>query len=70
VTYHKKLRKAKLTESILDDIPGIGPSKKALLLKKFESVKAMKKATLEEIKKVSGISESLADKIYNYLHQT
>jgi excinuclease ABC subunit C len=68
VTYHKKLRKLKLMESILDDIPGIGPSKKELLLKEFRSVKVMRKLNLDEIAKVSGISKNLAQKVYDFLH--
>lgn len=71
VTYHKKLREKKLKESILDDISGIGPAKKEALLKAFHSINRIKKASVDEILKVQGISSDLALKIYRVLgHMT
>jgi len=69
ITYHKKLRKTKLMESILDDLPGIGPSKKEALLKAFGSIQGLKRANLEEIQEVKGISKKLAEKIYTFFRQ-
>lgn len=63
IGYHRKLRKAEMTKSILDEIPGIGTAKKAALLKKFGSVAEMKKATKEELMQVKGITETLANRI-------
>ena len=68
VTYHKMLRDVKIRESILDDIPGIGPRKKECLIKAFDSFRALSKASLEKIKKVAGISQDLAARIYDLLH--
>lgn len=63
IGYHKKLRDRELTHSELDEIEGIGPAKKKLLLKTFGSVERIKKAEIEELTKLKGINEELARKI-------
>ena len=67
IGYHKFLRDKAMTKSALDDIKGIGTTKKALLLKKFGSVQKIKEADVEEIAKVKGINEELARKIKDEL---
>ena len=59
-TYNAKLRLKKISESILDELPGIGISRKAALLKKFGSVQQIRKASLEEIQKVPGFGKKSA----------
>lgn len=63
IGYHKKLRDASITKSELDDISGIGVTKKTSLLKTFGSVEKIKEADVEEIAKVKGINLELAKKI-------
>ncbi len=63
IGYHKKLREKELTHSALDDIVGIGEAKKKLLMQTFGSVEKIKEASIEELTKVKGITESLARKI-------
>ena len=63
ISYHKKLRDNEMFKSELDDIPGIGEVKKKALLKHFGSVEKIKKASIEELTEISGITESLAKKI-------
>ena len=63
IGYHKKLRKKEITHSELDDIEGIGPTKKKLLLQTFGSVERIKSASVEELMKVKGITESLAKRL-------
>lgn len=53
-TYNAQLRIKKISESLLDEFPGIGDQRKAALLKTFGSVHRLKKATLEEISQVPG----------------
>lgn len=53
-TYHRKLRKKRIIASELDNIPGIGPKRKEMLLKHFGSLKAIKEASLEELSKLIG----------------
>lgn len=63
ISYHKKLRNKEITHSELDEIEGIGPAKKKLLLTTFGSVEKIKKASIEELTKVKGITKELAEKI-------
>ncbi len=63
VTYHRKLRKKETIKSALDRIPGIGPSKRNLLLKAFGSLEAIKEASEEELIKVKGITKVIAKMI-------
>ena len=67
IGYHKFLRDKSMSKSALDDIKGIGVTKKALLLKKFGSVDKIKEADIKEIMEVKGINEELAQKIKDKL---
>ncbi|MEO0233074.1 MAG: helix-hairpin-helix domain-containing protein, partial [candidate division WOR-3 bacterium] len=69
ITYHRKKRKEKIKKSILDEIEGIGREKKIMLLRYFGSPERIFSASIEEIKKVKGIGEKLATKIYEKLHK-
>ena len=68
IEYHKKLRDKEMTKSKLDDIEGIGEKKRQELLKHFGSVKKIQEAEIEEIAKIKGINEKLAEKIKNTLN--
>ena len=63
-----KKRKKSFLVSPLDEIPGIGRNRKKTLLNHFGSAKTIEGASLEDLKKVDGISELIAKKIYNYFH--
>ena len=67
IGYHKKLRDKQITKSELDNIQGIGDTKKRELLKTFGSVEKIKQASVEEIMKVKGINEKLAIEILESL---
>jgi excinuclease ABC subunit C len=68
IAYHRKLRQKKQTESVLDDIPGIGPTKKQYLLKHFGSLKRIRSASLEEVLAVPSISKTNAQDIVDFFH--
>ena len=68
ITYHRKLRSKRTIGSELDQIPGLGPSRRQTLLKHFGSVKKLKEATVEEIAAVKNIPQKLAVLIYDYFH--
>lgn len=69
VDYHRKLRGKQAVKSELDDIPGVGPSRRSKLVKHFGSVRNLKSATFEEIKQVAEIPENVAQRIYDHFHQ-
>ncbi|MFW9834088.1 MAG: excinuclease ABC subunit UvrC [Candidatus Thorarchaeota archaeon] len=58
--YHHKLREKRFTGSILEDAPGIGPKRRSALLQKFGSFDKVKKASVEELAKVDGMSKKTA----------
>ena len=63
---HRTRRAADLTRSALDEVPGIGAGRKRSLLHHFGSARAVRVATLEDIKAVPGISGALAQKIHDH----
>jgi len=66
ISYHRKLRGKDLTSSILDRIPGIGLKKKRSLLNHFGTLDAVAGATVEELLKVPGISQTQAESIAGF----
>ena len=66
-TYNAKLRLKKISESILDEFPGIGENRKAALLKKFGSVQRLRLATVEQIAEVSGFGGKAAAELKTFL---
>ncbi len=65
--YNELLLRRRISESRLDDIPGVSETKKKALLKKFGSITRLRKATAEEMAKIPGISLPLASTIQEYL---
>lgn len=65
---HRAKRSKALTRSLLDDVPGIGASRKKALLHHFGSAKAVATAGLKDLEAVDGISSGLALKIYTHFH--
>jgi len=68
ITAHRQRRGKKRTASFLDEIPGIGPAKRRELIRYFGGQQEIRRASLQELQKVSGISRALAEDIYEYLH--
>ena len=69
VSYHRKLRSRRLTHSLLDKIPGVGPKRRKALLRHFGSLGEIKKANITKLKEVEGVSGKTARKIYDYLRE-
>ncbi len=68
IRYHRKSREKTSIRSELEEIPGIGKTRRKNLLKAFGSVKKMREATLEELAKVPGVGRSAAENVYQFLH--
>lgn len=67
ITYHRQLRARSMVDSILDDVPGIGPGRKKALIKEFGSVKKMRDATRDDLANV--VPDSVASELYAALHE-
>lgn len=64
ISYHKKKRAKNAVSSTLCDIQGVGEARGKALLKHFKSIKAIKEASVEELKSVKGINFTVAENIY------
>lgn len=68
ITYHRQLRRKKVTKSFLDDIKGVGPKRKQKLLRHFGSIKRIKEATIDELMEVGipyDVCVNIRDKVTN-----
>jgi excinuclease ABC subunit C len=70
ITHHKKVRKRGALHSALGEIPGIGKTRQGELLRYFGSVQKIKEATLEELKRVPGITLKSAESVYEFFHSS
>jgi excinuclease ABC subunit C len=70
ITHHRIRRDKAMTESIMDDLPGIGPARKRALLKHFGSPDAVLAATREELERVPGLPQKVARALYAHLNKT
>ncbi len=67
ITYNRKVRSRRTIKSALDDIPGIGPARRTMLLKHFGSIETVRNATIEELTTLKGITKEMAEKIKSRL---
>jgi excinuclease ABC subunit C len=67
---HRARRKKDIKKNPLDNIEGIGPSRKKALLAHFGSAKAIKGASVEELARVEGVSQKMASSIHDYFHES
>ncbi|MDX3910994.1 MAG: excinuclease ABC subunit UvrC [Sphingobium sp.] len=65
---HRDKRSKAITVSSLDEVPGIGPARKKALLMHFGTAKAVKSAALEDLRKAPGVSNAVAQQVYDYFH--
>jgi len=68
ITGHRNRRAKSRKNSTLQDIPGVGPKRRQSLLKYFGGLQQLQKAGVEDIAKVEGVSQQLAEKIYETFH--
>jgi excinuclease ABC subunit C len=68
ITYHRQLRDKKMTKSVLDDVAGLGPVRRARLVKEFGSVKRLRALTEEEFVAIPWLPERVARNVFAELH--
>lgn len=68
ITYHRKLRSKKLTESELDEIQGIGKNRKKHILKELGSIDKVKEASIDELAEIRSMNRKVAENVYNHFH--
>jgi excinuclease ABC subunit C len=66
---HRAKRKKEMARNPLDEVPGIGPTRKRALLHHFGTAKAVSRAALSDLMAVEGISEQMARAIYDHFHE-
>jgi len=69
ISTHRAKRRKNLSKSLLDQIQGIGKRRKRALLNHFGSARSVESASLDDLKAVDGIEDSIAKRIYNYFHE-
>ena len=69
IEYHRSLRSKEQVHSILDDIPGIGPSRRKALMKKYQSLEAIREASAEDLADTESMNEKAAQAVYEFLHK-
>lgn len=69
ITYHKSLRGKNMVHSILDDIEGIGPKRRKVLMRYYEDIESIRQAELEELKNIEGLDSRSATSVYNFFHK-
>ena len=66
IEYHRSLRSKAQVKSVLDDIPGVGPSRRKALMRHFGSIGEIREATVEKLCEVPEITEHIAQQIYDF----
>jgi excinuclease ABC subunit C len=68
ITYHRQLRGKKMTTSVLDDVPGLGPTRKRRLLKEFGSVKKLRELDEQQLLALPWLPDAVGAAVHARLH--
>ncbi len=68
IEYHRSLHNKGQIKSTLDNIPGVGPTRRKALMRHFDSIMEIKEATVEELCQIPEIPQNIAEGIYNFFH--
>ena len=68
ISFHRELRGKRMTTSVLDDIAGLGESRKSRLIKELGGVTAVKRASLEDLQSLSWLPDAVAHAVYDKIH--
>ena len=69
ITYHRSLRSKAQVHSVLDEINGVGPSRRKALMKYFKSIEELQQAQVSTLQEVPGITANVAEEIYRFFHK-
>jgi excinuclease ABC subunit C len=69
IEYHRSLRSKSQVKSILDDIEGVGPARRKALMKRFQSLENIKKASVEELAETENMNMTVAESVYLFFHK-
>ncbi len=68
ISYHRALRSKNQVHSVLDEIEGIGPTRRKSLMQTFTSIKEIRNASVEELLKAPSMNKKSAEKVYHFFH--
>ena len=68
ISYHRQLRDKRMTRSVLDDVAGLGPARRARLVKELGGVGAVRRASLDELEALSWLPDPVARAVYEKIH--
>lgn len=68
IEYHRSLRSKSQVHSVLDDIEGIGPTRRKALMRRFASIEKIREATVEELAETESMNLQAAEKVYAFFH--
>ena len=69
IEYHRSLRTKDQVHSVLDDIPGVGPSRRRALMKAYSSIEEIREASIEDLMERAGVPSNTASDIYKFFHE-
>ena len=69
IEYHRSLRSKEQVHSVLDDIPGIGPARRKALMRRFQSLDAIRSASIEELSGTEAMNEKAAEEVFRFFHR-
>jgi excinuclease ABC subunit C len=69
ISFHRQRRGARMTESVLDGIPGLGPTRQKRLLEHYGTLRDLRSADLQELLEVSWLPDAVAHAVYDRLHR-
>ncbi|MEE1195937.1 MAG: excinuclease ABC subunit UvrC [Lachnospiraceae bacterium] len=68
IEYHRLLRGKGQVHSVLDDIPGVGPTRRKALMKAFKSLENIRAATIDDLKQIPSMNERSAKQVFDFFH--
>lgn len=70
IEYHRSLRSKSQVHSVLDDIEGIGPTRRKALMRRYQSIEGIREASVEDLAQTESMNRQAAEKVYEFLHKT